>query len=60
MKLENIKTTVRNAIITNSGTGATMTRLTLPKEWVDILKINKENSSLKLAFDGKKITIEKV
>ena len=59
MKLKERKA-IRNAIITNSGTGAKMTRLTLPKEWVDIMEITKENPSLKLAFDGKKITIEKV
>ncbi|WWU66654.1 AbrB/MazE/SpoVT family DNA-binding domain-containing protein (plasmid) [Clostridium baratii] len=37
-----------------------MVRVTLPKEWADELKINKENSGLKLSFDGEKIIIEKV
>lgn len=51
---------VKNAIITSGGGKNKMVRVTLPKEWADELKINKENPGLKLSFDGEKIMIEKV
>ena len=55
-----LRVKVKNAIITSGGGKNKMVRVTLPKEWADELKINKENPGLKLSFDGEKIMIEKV
>ncbi|MDU1018236.1 MAG: AbrB/MazE/SpoVT family DNA-binding domain-containing protein [Clostridium perfringens] len=44
----------------NAGKDSMVTRISLPKAWVNELGLNKDNRDVKMSFDGEKIVIDPI
>lgn len=56
---------VKDAVVTwnlaggNASQNAVSNKVSIPKRWLDIMNITEDNRSIRMVFDGQKITIEK-
>ena len=48
-----------NIIFNKAGSGSVTTRLTIPKKWIDEMKISTENRDILAIYDGERIMITK-